>query len=177
MFSIKKIVISKSLGVRIMIRRTTVRSFWGNDQGVSEEYTSLPALSVVMIGFSLFLILLAHTYTAYQERMTFLQEYQIADAIAEKLTNPDCCWMRNGLVDVPLLSTSLDQVMLLREQYHQSNLSFILRLRYHEEVCDYPEPLSSVTTNRVAVEKELGMYLNEAQTTPGTFTVIVWRRI
>jgi hypothetical protein len=162
-------------GRKNMIRRTTVRSFWRNDQAVSEEFTSLPALSVVMIGFSLFLILLAHTYMAYQERMSFLNEYQTADAIAERLTNPDCCWMKNGLVDVSLLSVSLDQVELLREQYRQSNLSFILRLRYQEEVCDYPESLPFITSNRVAVEKELGMYLNEAQTTPGTFTVIVWR--
>ncbi|HVQ01127.1 MAG TPA: hypothetical protein VMT57_06395 [Candidatus Thermoplasmatota archaeon] len=158
-----------------MMWRTTVRSLWKNDQGVSEEFTSLPTLSVVMMGFSLFLLLLVHTYTAYQERMNYLEEYQIADAIAEKLTNPECCWMENGLVNVPTLNLSMEQIKVIREQYHFSNLSFVIRLRYDEQVYDFPEPLPSLTTNQVAVERQIGVYLNEAQTTEGTFTIIVWR--
>ena len=158
-----------------MMQRIKVQSFLTNEQAISEEFTTLPALSVVMIGLSLFLLLLVHTYTTYQERVTLLQEYQTAESIAEKLTNPECCWMRNGLVDVPVLSVTLDQLELLRARYHLSNLSFVLRLRYHDVTSDYPEPLPSMTTNLVAVEKQMGMYLNEAQTTPGTLTVIVWR--
>lgn len=158
-----------------MVRRIKIRSFLANEQGISEEYTTLPALSVVMIGFSLFLVLLAQTYLAYQERMTQLHYYQIADNIANKFTNPDCYLMRSGgLVDVPLLSNSSDQLKLLRDEYHPSNISFILRLRYNDCVYDFPEVLPNMTKNRVAVSKELGMYLNEAQITPGTLTVILW---
>jgi len=159
-----------------MIQSIKVRSFLVNEHGISEEFTTLPALSVVMIGFSLFLILLAQTYTAYQGRMTQLQYYQIADDIVSKITNPDCYFMRDGgLLDVSLLCKTPELLQQLRDEYHPSNITFILRLRYNDVVCDIPEPLPSVTRDRVAVSKELGMYLNEAQTTPGTLTIILWR--
>jgi hypothetical protein len=157
-----------------MIRRFTVQSFWANEHGISEEYTSLPALSVVMIGFSLFLVLLAHTYTAYQDRMMQVQYYQIAEGLIGKCTNPDSPFMRNGLVDVSLLSNS-SNIMRLRDEYRLSNISFIFRLRYLDVDNDFPEPSPSMTPHRVAAAKELGVYLNDAQTTPGTLTIILWR--
>jgi hypothetical protein len=161
-----------------MIQRFKVRSFLTNKQGISEEYTTLPALSVVMIGFSLFLILLAQTYAIYQERMTQLHFYQIADYIIEKFTNPECCVMKSGgLLDISLLNNTPDLLKPLRDEYHPSNISFILRLHYNNDVCDYPEPLPNMTKNRIAVSKELGVYLNEAQITPGTLTVILWETI
>jgi hypothetical protein len=159
-----------------MVRTIKVQSFLVNEQGISEEFTTLPALSVVMIGFSLFLVLLAQTYTAYEGRMTQLQYYQIADDITSKFTNLDCYFMRGGgLVDVSLLNKTPELLQQLRDEYNKSNITFIIRLRYNDVVCDFPEPLPSVTNDRVAVSKELGMYLNEAQTTPGTLTVILWR--
>jgi len=157
-----------------MIRKFKVRSFWANKHGVSEEFTSLPALSVVMIGFSLFLILLAQTYTAYQDRMTQVQYYQIAEGLIGKCTNPDSPFMRNGLVDVSLLSNTTN-VVRLQEEYRLSNISFILRLRYLDVDNDFPESPPSLVPHRVAVSKELGVYLNDAQTTPGTLTLILWR--
>jgi hypothetical protein len=152
-----------------------LQSFLANEEGISEEYTTLPALSVVMIGFSLFLVLLAQTYTAYQGRMTQLQYYQIADDLVGKFTNPDSFFVRSGsLVDVRLLRNSTSELKLLRDKYRPSNISFVVRLRYHDVVCDFPEPLPSEIPNRVAVSKELGVYLNDAQTTPGTLTIILW---
>jgi hypothetical protein len=157
-----------------MIQRFTVQSFWANEQGISEEYTSLPALSVVMIGFSLFLILLAHTYTAYQDRMTQVQYYQIAEGLLGKCTNPDSSFMRSGLVDVSLLANTTS-VLRLQNEYHSSNISFILRLHYLDVDYDYPGPPPSTTPHRVAASKQLGVFLNDAQTIPGTLTLILWR--
>ena len=157
-----------------MIRKSRVRPFWVNKQAVSEEFTSLPALSVVMIGFSLFLIMLTQVYTAYQERMTQVQYYQIAENLVEKWTNPDSPFMSSGLVEVSRLSNTTT-IMNLQDEYRLSNISFIIRLRYLDSDHDFPEPPPPTSPHRVAASKELGVHLNDAQTTPGTLTLILWR--
>jgi len=127
-----------------------------------------------MIGFSLFLVLLAHTYTAYQERMIQVQYFQIAEGLLDKCTNPDSPMMRNGLIDVPRLENTTD-IMRLRDEYHASNISFVLRLRYLDIDHDFPEPPPSIMPYRIAASKQLGVFLNDAQTAPGTLTLILWR--
>jgi hypothetical protein len=156
-----------------MIQKSSVQSFWVNKQAVSEEFTSLPALSVVMLGFSLVLIMLAHTYTAYQERVTQTQEYQLAETILGKCTNPNSPLMRNNLLDMSVMADPTI-IQKLQAPYFLSNISFILRLHYFNSDHDFPEP-PPLTSHRVAVAEEIGVYLNDAQTVPGTLTLILWR--
>ena len=84
-----------------MIRR---RRFIKDENAISEEFTALPALSVVMIGFALFIVLMANTYSAYNTRIDSLEKYQTADFIAIKLTNPDCFFIKEGgVINLPVL--------------------------------------------------------------------------
>ena len=152
-----------------------MRYFLVDEHAVSEEFTTLPALSIVMIGFALFIVLLAQTYTAYEERMDRLQNYQTADGIANKLTSPDCYFIREGgLIDVPILQSDTGSLQILCEQYERSGVIFLLRLQWNDLTQDFPETLSISPMNRVAVSKEVGIYLNEAQTVPGTLTIVLW---
>ncbi len=157
-----------------MIRKCTVRSFWSNTQAVSEEFTSLPALSVVLIGFSLFVILLAQTYTAYQERMAQVEYFQIAEGLLSKCTNPDSPFMKNGLIDV-IAASNTTLVTSMQDEYAFSNVSFVLRLQYLDINRDVPEPPPLRASHRIAASKEIGVSLNDAQTIPGTLTLILWR--
>jgi hypothetical protein len=159
-----------------MQKSKEIISFLSDQNAVSEEFTTLPALSIVMIGFALFILLLAQTYTSYQQRMEQLAFYHTADGIATKMTNPDCYFMRDGgLVDLAIMQNDTSFIQSLRGQLERGGITFLLRLHWGNFTIDIPEPLPPAVTQRVAVSKNVGIYLNEAQTVPGTLTVILWR--
>ena len=158
-----------------MNKRKSFQIFLKDKNAVSEEFTSLPALSIVMIGFTLFILLIANTYAAYEQRIDSLEKYQTGYFIATKLTNPDCYFIRNGgIVDLPLLRTDPDRLISIRDDYRTSGVNFILRITWDEGSEDFPEELLDDIGDRVAVSKNVGIYLNKAQTTPGKLTVILW---
>lgn len=153
-----------------------IRPFLNDERAVSEEFTTLPALSIVMIGFALFIILLAQIYIAYGERINQLQNYQTASSIAHRLTNPDCFFIREGgLVDLPLLQNDSKSLQMICYQYQKSGIGFFLRLRWNNSTRDFPETAMSIPPNRIALSEDIGIYLNEAQTIPGTLTIILWK--
>jgi hypothetical protein len=153
-----------------------LRCFFADNYAVSEEFTSLPALSIVMIGFALFVVLLAQAYLTYEERMEQLQEYQTVDALASKLTNPDCFFMREGgLVDVSVLRQDTSSLQRICDQWRRSGVAFFLRLHWDDITEDFPGTCSTTSSHRVAVSHLVGVYLTDAQTIPGVLTVILWR--
>lgn len=160
-----------------MVKRLHLKKFIHDEKAVSEEFTSLPALSVVMIGFTLFFVLLATVYTAYGVRVESLEKYQTADFIATKLTNPDCYLMREGgVVDLPLLNSDdgKSALYLIRDEYKTAGVNFTLRISWDNTYEDFPENLPDYIGDRVAVSKSVGIYLNEVQIVPGKLTIIMW---
>jgi predicted metal-dependent RNase len=130
-----------------------------------------------MIGFTLFLLLFTNTYNAYETRIDALEKYTTADFIVTKITNPDCFFIKEGgIISIPLLKTqeSKDLLYLLKEEYKTAGIDFIIRIDCDDRYTDYPENLQAAVYNRIAVSKEIGVYLNEAQTKPGKLTVILW---
>lgn len=79
-----------------MFKKTKLKKIISNKKAISEEFTALPSLSVVMIGFTIFFLLVANTYNAYENRIESLEKYKTADFIATKLTNPDCFFIEEG---------------------------------------------------------------------------------
>ncbi len=151
------------------------RYFLRNEEAVSEEFTVLPALSVVMIGFAVFIILLAQTYVAYADRIDRLQTYQTADGLLQKLTNPDCFFIKPpGLVHLPLLQNDTGALQNYFEQYTKSGFFFLLQIQWNNQTWDFPDPMTSDPVNCIAISKEIPISLNEAQTIPGTLTILLW---
>ncbi len=159
------------------MKKTPLRSLIKNEKAISEEFTSLPVLSVVMIGFTLFFILIASVYSSYAMRIDALDKYKTADFISTKLTNPDCYFIKEGgLVDLPKLHSTESNILLqsMRNNYKSSDFDFILRISWDKNSEDFPENLPSNIGDRIAVTKDVGVYLNEVQTLPGKLTIILW---
>lgn len=156
-------------------KRPSLRYFLADDRAVSEEFTALPALSVVMIGFTLFFVLLANTYSAYHNRADQLERYHTADLIATTLITPSCDFITQGMIDYPGLSQGLYNGVLtnLRDEYRQSGLDFVLLLHWDDGELIIPEQPPSMH-DRIAVSREVSIQLNPAQTTPGSLTVLLW---
>ncbi|MFA5101614.1 MAG: hypothetical protein WC525_00520 [Candidatus Thermoplasmatota archaeon] len=159
-----------------MKNRVKLQIFLKNEDAVSEEFTVLPALSIVMIGFALFVVLLAQTYIAYTDHISRLQNYHTANGLLQKLTNPDCYFVRDGgLIDVSILQKDNTSLQKLGEQYRQSGVLFLFQLAWNDQSQNFPDIEPAANVSRIAVSKPVGVYLNEAQTLPGAFTIIVWR--
>lgn len=151
------------------------QSFLRNNEAVSEEFTVLPALSIVMIGFTLFIVLLAQTYMTYSDHINRLQYYQAADSILQKITNPDCYFIReSGLIDLLVLQKDTESFRVFREFYTREHIVFFLRVQWNNQTQDFPMGLLSPPRNHIAISKEMGVYLNEAYTVPGIATIVLW---
>jgi hypothetical protein len=151
------------------------QSFLGNNQAVSEEFTVLPALTIVIIGFTLFIVLLAQTYITYTDHINRLQKYQTADNILQKVTNPDCYFIREcGLVDLQVLQNDTESLQIIRNQYAKTSLDFFLRVQWNNQTQDFPPNVFLPAHKNLWISKEIGIYLNEAQTVPGMVTLVLW---
>jgi len=160
-----------------MRRQSRLRDFLSNERAVSEEFTSLPALSVIMIGFTLFFVLFANVYTSHALRVESLEKYQTANFLLTKLTHPDSLFIRpGGSIDFPLLQSEEGMVYVqsVRDEYQAAGINFTVRVCWSTHSYDFPEELSSRLGDRVAVSISASIYLNEAQTMPGTLTIITW---
>ena len=158
-----------------MRKDNPLKNFLKDENAVSEEFTSLPALSIVMIGFTLFILLISNTYMAYEQRIDSIEKYQTGYFIATKLTNPDCYFIKEGgIVDLALLRNDIEELILLCDKYKTSGINFIVRINWDKGSEDFPEELPVDVGNRIAVSKNVGIYLNQAQTTPGKLTIILW---
>ncbi len=161
-----------------MQRHSPWNSFIQDEKATSEEFTSLPALTVVVIGFTLFVALLARIYTSYETRVDILENYKIASSIVSKLTNPNCLYIRPGSnIDLATLQSREGRLALniTRHEYQNSSIDFIVRLNWNNSAEDFPIELPEKTNDRVAVSTYIDVYLNEARTIPAKFTVILWR--
>jgi len=165
-----------------MPKKKSDTNFIKNEKAISEEFTSLPALTVVIIGFTLFILIITNTYNAYNIRIESIDKYQTASFIASKLTSPDCYFMmEGGIVDLPLLDSSEpkesgDKLNQMRNKIKASGVNFSIEISYNNQKKYFPEDnLPSYINERVAVSKTVSVYLNEAQTKPGKLTVITWR--
>jgi len=160
-----------------MISIKNIKNFLRDQNAISEEYTTLPALSVVMIGFTIFFLLLTNTYNAYETRIDSLEKYKTADFIITKITNPDCFFIKEGgIIYLNLLSSSESIEILnnIRNEYLNRGIDFVLRLNWKDNYKDFPNKIPKNVENHIAVSKQFGICLNEAQTKPGTLTIIIW---
>jgi len=152
-----------------------LEDFLKDENAISEEFTSLPALTIVMIGFTLFIVLIANTYSAYEQRIESLEKYQTGYCIATKLTNPDCSFIKEGgIVDLPLLRSDNSPLYFILNEYNSSDVHFIVRISWEDYSEDFPENIPKDIGERIAVSKNVGIYVNEAQTVPGKLTIIMW---
>jgi len=169
--------LKKVWGNLSMRRDQCVRDFVRNDEAVSEEFTSLPALSVVIVGFGLFALLLSQTYLSYEERMGQLQGYQIVDSLANQLTSLERSFIREGGVfNVSAVEQDSTFFFRMSDQWKRSGWRFLVRIHWGNSTIDFLGPEDTTVPHRIAVTRPIGVYLNDAQTIPGSFTVILWRR-
>ncbi len=152
-----------------------IKRFIRNDSAVSEEFTALPALTVVMIGFTLFSVLIAQAYGAYIEREEKVDFFQESIDVLDALLLPNSpLFAKNGVVDSSVFFSN-DSVR------HAEVLTFLspkmngaIILSFNNTSVSLPSQWSCNTSNHVSVSKNVAVKLNEVETIPGVLSVVIW---
>lgn len=146
-------------------------SIWRDEKGISEEFSSITAIIVVVIGISIYFSIVGEIYIANKDIANRTEKYEMADYIFNKLFSPDGPLYKNrvitggGEVDKNKFSKfSNGPVPDFNGIKYQLILSFNGE-RIKWGTLSYGE--------KIAISKNVPVYIDEAHTIPGKLTVVI----
>lgn len=155
------------------------RSIWKNTSAIAEEFTALPALAIVMIGFCLFILLLTGSYLSYEQHSADAELIKHTEYLCGQLFSPLCPFISStGSVDIGLLNqnTSTDYIRLLQKSIRSNSLNFTIKITYKNNSQYIPESPPNSVWHRIGYSNQKVIAVNELNASPGLITVIVWKR-
>ena len=161
--------------------------FLKDKRGTSEEFTSLPALMVVMIGFALFFALMATTYMTYHQKLDEKELYEAAHHAVLKLTLPESPLISEGDTDTPLIvSASISDISAndLTECCNLTGYDYRVKIYYYDEqgekrLLPGTENLFTGTHSSgdtVSASRKIAVKFADGEIRYGKIVVTVWRK-
>ena len=149
--------------------------FTSDEQAVVEPNSDLVAMALAVIGFVIFISVMAHTYQVYQDKTFIAQHYDDAASLAGLLGNDPILTVpgRTGLIDASRVEElGTGDINELKNRYG-TRYGFSFKV-------EVPQIYSKV----VGTSKDLGVSasipvtvrLNEVEEMPGTLTVKIWEK-
>lgn len=149
--------------------------FTSDEQAVVEPNSDLIAMALAVIGFVIFISVMAHTYQVYQEKTFIAQHYDDAVSLAGLLRNdpvltaPD----RPDLIDASRVeSLGAGDISKLKDRYG-TRYDFSFKV---EAPPNYSKVVGTSEDLGVSASIPVTIRLNEAEEIPGTLTVKIWER-
>lgn len=159
-------------------RYTRHQSFRQDNKGISETFTVLPALAMVLIGFTIFSIIITTAYSSLNDRQEYIDHFELANSLLEKICTPNAIFTtENNLINFDIFTSkeSLDYFNCLRQTYNLYDYSFCVRLSYKGMQYWIPDPPNtSMYNDMYASSKQVSVSINEVTIVPGQISVILW---
>lgn len=147
--------------------------FTSDERGLVEPNSDLVAMAIAVIGFVIFVALVAHTYQVSQQTTYIVQHYGDAVNLAELLMRDPALYApgRPDLLDAARIEgLTAEDVMQLEERYGRHyNFSFKV-----EVPPSYIHIVGASADIGVSASVPATIRLNEATEMPGTFSVKIW---
>lgn len=144
-----------------------------NDEGLVEPNSDLVAMALAVVGFIIFVSLLAHTYQVYQEKTYIAEHYDDAATLAALLTESPIVTVpdRPDLIDASRIEAlNIDDIRELKTQYGTGyDFSFKIEVPPY-----YQKVVGTSRDTGVSASVPVTIRLNEAREMPGTLTVKIW---
>ena len=147
--------------------------FTSDDRGIVEPNSDMVAMALSVIGFIIFISLVANTYHVYQEKTYIAQHYDDAASLAGLLRNeplltaPD----RPDLIDAARIeSLTPGDIKGLKDRYGTS-YGFSFKV---EVSPSYSKVVGTAEELGVSASVPVTIRLNEVDELPGTLTVKIW---
>ncbi len=154
-----------------------IRPLKENEIAVAEEFTALPALAVVMIGISLFAVLLTDANQGFNQQQEDIEAVQQLEYILSRFTSPQCPFVDSqGLIDLYLInqSASNQYIQSLQDDLLSSSINFSIKISYNNISCFFPNSPSEDHWNRLSYSKQVLIRENTLMISPGILTIIMW---
>jgi hypothetical protein len=151
------------------------RCFIKNNNAISEEFTSLPALSIIIIGLVIFSTLIGFTYKNYEMQTNNLGLYDYNEYIISKIINVNNDFIKSGgIIDIPkfLSQSGYEKIKDIQNSLNQINFTF--KISYENNSFWYPSKPVNVNQN-TAMLRNIALNYNGFETIPGQLMVVVWR--
>ncbi|MBS3748884.1 MAG: hypothetical protein KGY65_07700 [Candidatus Thermoplasmatota archaeon] len=159
-------------------RRKIIRH---DTNAVSETFTVLPALAMVLIGFTIFSIIIATAYTTFDTKKEYVAMVEYSDQILEKISSPNACFTTDGnTINYLVFSSNQSKhyIETVKSQFAPYQLCFSVKLSFEQVEIWLPQPISNNYSigNQYASSKQVSVQINEIKTLPGTLTVVLWQK-
>jgi len=154
--------------------------FLKDKRGVAEEFTTLPAIMVVMIGFAIFFAMIATVYHLHNERMEDKELFEVAHYVVSKLTNVGSPLVEDASLIIDenkLENVGIDE---LKEYCYPIGYDYYVKIyEYSEDGSKekiYPRNVGDAIPdkNRVSASRKVAIK-GEIDVKYGELVVIVWR--
>jgi len=149
--------------------------FTKDERGVVEPNSDLVAMALAVIGFVIFISVMAHTYQIYQEKTFIAQHYDDAVSMAGLLRNDPLLTVsrRSELIDASRIeSMDAEDINELKSKYAAGyNFSFKI-----EVPPTYSKVVGASEEMGVSASIPVTIRLNEVEEMPGTLTVKIWEK-
>ncbi|MCL7412783.1 MAG: hypothetical protein M8353_04085 [ANME-2 cluster archaeon] len=149
--------------------------FTSDERGIIEPNSDIIAMALTVVGFIIFISLIAHTYQVSDEKTYIAQHYEDAASLAGLLRNepmltaPD----RPDLIDaVRVESLTSGDIDALNDRYG-TRYGFSLKV---EVPSMYRKVVGTAEELGVSASVPVTIRLNEVDELPGTLTVKIWER-
>jgi hypothetical protein len=149
--------------------------FTSDDRGLVEPNSDLVAMALTVIGFILFISMVAHTYEVHQEKTYIAQHYSDAVNLAGLLMKDPTLTAsdRPDLIDASSIeSMTTDQIQGLKEKYG-TGYDFSFKI---EVPLVYSNVVGESEDMGVSASVPVTIRLNDANEMPGTLTVKIWEK-
>ena len=155
-------------------------SFINDEKGMIEPYSELPAMALAVIGFIIFIAVLAQAYTTYQEKSFIAGHFQDASNLASKLgKDSSLTGTRPGIIDSGKLETlKNDPDEIIRKYGSYYNFMFKVESNSGERAYSIiiKKPDSAEPKAGVSASIPVTIRLNDVEEIPGTLTVRIWSK-
>lgn len=156
--------------------------FLKDKRGVAEEFTSLPAIMVVMMGFAIFFAMVATVYHLHNERVEDKELFEVAHYVVSKLTTVGSPLIVEDSTSLLLDKNKLENVGIdkLKEYCNPIGYDYYVKVYEYDEDGSkeqiYPKSMENTipSKNRVSASRKVAI-TDGIETKYGKVIVIVWR--
>jgi len=164
-------------GIDNLLENINKRKFLNNANAISEEFTTLPALAIVLFGIVIAFLLVGQTYGSYNEQTSLIDSLHSTENLYNKIiqqSNPFV--IQSGIIDYEALYSSEGQQFIkdLQKQYSTIGLNFSIHFSFDNDSFWYPMPPVK-TNHRIAVTHSIGLAVNMINTIDSTMSIAVWK--
>ena len=152
------------------------RNLQKNTNAISEEFTVIPSLTVVLIGIILSFILFGTTISSYQEQTEFADNLTTTENIFQKITNPSNPFITNfGIIDYSNMfsNDSIIYFHSIQKSLLKNRLNCSLYVSSENFSFWYPNKPNSYKESS-AVTHPIGLSINEIEIIDAKLTIIIW---